>query len=89
MACAAAIGYAGMSGRSITRETPAPPRAYGLYTRLHSHAAGRRNGDQFCVYVADRLVLPQPTSEEIEQIAVGRHTIDAFIIVGIWHEPPA
>lgn len=31
----------------------------GLYSRLSSHWAGRRSGDQFCVYVADRLVLLQ------------------------------
>jgi hypothetical protein len=51
--------YAGMSGRSITDTTPPQEqRPLGLYTRLHSHASGRRSGDQFCVYVADRLLLP-------------------------------
>jgi hypothetical protein len=50
--------YVGMSGRSITAATEPPQRPYGLWTRLDSHAGGRRSGDQFCVYVADRLVLP-------------------------------
>ena len=30
----------------------------GPWGRLNSHASGRRSGDQFCVYVHDRLVLP-------------------------------
>jgi hypothetical protein len=30
----------------------------GLRGRLESHASGRRSGDQFCIYVCDRLVLP-------------------------------
>jgi hypothetical protein len=66
---------AGMSGRSIKADTSAPGRPYGIYTRLHSHASGRRSGDQFCVYVADRLVLPTLTREEIDQIASGRHRL--------------
>jgi hypothetical protein len=71
--------YAGMSGRSIKTNTTAPNRAYGIYTRLHSHASGRRSGDQFCVYVADRLVLPTLMADDIEQIASGRHQLDAFV----------
>jgi hypothetical protein len=50
--------YVGMSGRGITAETVRRNSPLGIYTRLHSHASGRRSGDQFCVYVADRLVLP-------------------------------
>lgn len=50
--------YVGMSGRGITAETSRRNKPQGIYTRLHSHASGRRSGDQFCVYVADRLVLP-------------------------------
>ena len=36
-----ALLYVGMSGT--------------LPSRLRAHASGRRSGDQFCVYVADRL----------------------------------
>jgi hypothetical protein len=58
--------YVGMSGRSATEEKLAAARtgkkASGLHTRLASHWAGRRSGDQFVVYVADRLVLP-PTAQ--------------------------
>ena len=49
------------------------------YTRLRSHASGRRSGDQFCVYVADRLVLPTLTQADIAAIASGRHQMDAFV----------
>jgi hypothetical protein len=44
-----------------------------------SHAGGRRSADQFCVYVADRLVLPVLTQEDIAAIASGRHQMDAFV----------
>ena len=53
--------YVGMSGRGITAETIRRNTPQGIYTRLRSHASGRRSGDQFCVYVADRLVLPTLT----------------------------
>src|SRR5262245_39954640 len=54
--------YVGMSGRGITAETIRRNTPQGIYTRLRSHAHGRRSGDQFCVYVADRFVLPTLSS---------------------------
>jgi hypothetical protein len=68
--------YTGMSGRGtpVPRETP-----WGLHTRLKSHANGRRSGDQFCVYVADRFVLPILSQEDITAIAEGRHHMDALV----------
>ena len=71
--------YVGMSGRGMTAETIRRNTPQGLYTRLHSHASGRRSGDQFCVYVADRLVLPKLSQEDITAIASGRHQMDAFV----------
>lgn len=71
--------YVGMSGRSITPGMPTPNRPYGLITRLNSHAQGRRSGDQFCVYVADRFVLPALTAEDIAAISTGRRSFDAFV----------
>jgi hypothetical protein len=71
--------YVGMSGRGITTETSRRNKPQGIYTRLHSHASGRRSGDQFCVYVADRLVLPTLSREDIASISSGRHQMDAFI----------
>jgi hypothetical protein len=69
-----------MSGRGITAETIRRNTPQGLHTRLQSHASGRRSGDQFCVYVADRLVLPTLSQQDIAAIASGRHQMDAFVL---------
>jgi hypothetical protein len=71
--------YVGMSGRGITADTVHRNTPQGIYTRLQSHASGRRSGDQFCVYVADRLVLPALSQDDIGAIASGRHQMDAFM----------
>jgi hypothetical protein len=71
--------YVGMSGRGISAETPHGTAPQGIYTRLKSHASGRRSGDQFCVYVADRLVLPTLSQDDIIAISSGRHPMDAFV----------
>jgi len=75
--------YAGMAGRSLTEEAIVNGRAgkhmKGLRQRLASHAAGRRSGDQFCVYVADRFVLPTLSPNEIAQIAAGELSFDARV----------
>jgi hypothetical protein len=71
--------YVGMSGRGITAETARRNTPQGIYTRLGSHASGRRSGDQFCVYVADRLVLPTLSQDDITAIGSGRHQMDAFV----------
>ena len=62
--------YVGMSGRGAQREDfisghdDTPRQANGLWTRLGSHASGRRSGDQFNVYVCDRFVVPGLTTEQ-------------------------
>ncbi len=62
--------YVGMSGRSATATGKGP------WGRLHSHASGRRSGDQFCIYVCDRLVLPG-LHNRIGEIADGSLSLDA------------
>jgi hypothetical protein len=71
--------YVGMSGRGITAGTTQRKAPQGIYTRLHSHASGRRSGDQFCAYEADRLVLPTLSQDDIAAIGSGRHQMDAFV----------
>jgi hypothetical protein len=71
--------YVGMSGRGIAADTKRRNTPHGIYTRLASHSSGRRSGDQFCIYVADRLVLPTLSSNDIEMIASGRHQMDALV----------
>jgi Phage integrase family len=68
------VRYTEMSPTRIHRNAP-----QGIYTRLQSHASGRRSGDQFCVYVADRLVLLTLSQDDITAIASGRHQMDAFV----------
>jgi hypothetical protein len=71
--------YVGMSGRGITVETVHRSTPRGLYTRLQTHAGGRRSGDQFCVYLADRLVLPTLSEDDINAIVSGRHQMGVFV----------
>ena len=75
--------YVGMSGRSQTAEDlerhRANGREHGLRKRLHAHAQGRRSGDQFCVYVADRLVLPTLSEDSISAIASGTCSMDDLV----------
>ena len=72
--------YVGMAGRgmnAIPDEAPDDPRkAKGLWTRLNSHASGRRSGDQFCVYICDRFVVPALTPGELSRLAEGQLRLD-------------
>jgi hypothetical protein len=70
---------AGRASEEVLRGRHERRRACGLRDRLRSHAAGRRSGDQFCVYVADRLVLPTLTAEQIEDIVYARITLDGLV----------
>lgn len=49
----------------------------GSRGRLQSHARGGRGGDQFCLYVFDRLVLPALSADEIRKAAEGQISLDA------------
>lgn len=71
--------YVGMSGRGMIAEADPQKKRQGMFTRLRSHSKGRRSGDQFCVYVADRYVLPTLSEKDIKAIATGRHQMDAFV----------
>jgi hypothetical protein len=63
--------YVGMAGRGGLRSvSSAGPRG-----RLASHASGRRSGDQFNVYVCDRLVLPS-VRNRLQEIAAGTLPLD-------------
>jgi hypothetical protein len=66
--------YVGMSGRQI--ESNSHKKRYGLYNRLNAHASGRLSGDQFCVYVANRIVIPTINSKLLPQFESGELTLD-------------
>ncbi len=67
-----------MSGRQFEKAITASPQKYSLYTRLASHASGRLSGDQFCVYVANRLVIPTIKAEQIPDFASGSLRLDSL-----------
>lgn len=50
----------------------------GLWGRLDSHAAGRRSGDQFCIYVCDRFVLVSLSPGDIQEVAAGALSLDGL-----------
>lgn len=68
--------YCGMSGRQIENPLNQNKKKYGLITRLNSHASGRLSGDQFCVYVANRLVIPKLTLKDIQKFSTGENKLD-------------
>lgn len=76
--------YFGMSGRGIEKvKQEGGKREYGLITRLRSHWSGRLSGDQFCVYVANRLVIPSLRPEHLPEFSKGKLTLDALTRVYI------
>lgn len=73
--------YVGMAGRGWTQSDVARKRAIGerrkgLWERLNSHASGRRSGDQFCVYICDRFIVPFLSDNERGALASGNLSLD-------------
>lgn len=68
--------YCGMSGREIEKAKENNKKKYGLVTRLNSHAQGRLSGDQFCVYVANRLVIPTLSVNDLSKFSTGEYKLD-------------
>lgn len=66
-------------GDHLAESARASRKAKGLRDRLGSHASGLRSGDQFCIYVADRLVLPELTPEQVRGIAAGELSFDRLV----------
>ena len=61
--------YVGMVGRGRRGGRPKE--------RLRNHASGSRSGDQFCLYVCDRLVLPTVESR-LSEVVSGILSLDAL-----------
>ena len=70
--------YCGMSGREFEKAIASEKVRFGLVTRLASHASGRLSGDQFCVYVANRLVIPSLKPEQLPQFRSGDLNLDSL-----------
>ena len=73
-----ALIYCGMSGREFDKAVASARVKFGLVTRLASHASGRLSGDQFCVYVANRLVIPSLKPEQLAKFATGELNLDSL-----------
>ena len=72
------VGMAGREPRPTGDSGPASAKLTGLRSRLNAHASGRRSGDQFCIYVFDRLVLPTLSRQQIQDAARGQLSLDAL-----------
>ena len=64
--------YIGMSWRDHRED----PRAKGVYSRLASHASGRRSGDQFNVYICDHFVIPDLAHDQLQDLRDGKRILD-------------
>ena len=51
-------------------------KAKGVFGRLASHASGRRSGDQFNIYICDRFVVPELSSDKMRALASGTPLLD-------------
>jgi len=70
--------YSGMSGRGYEKAVTTDTKRYGLLGRLNSHAGGRLSGNQFCVYVANRLVIPSLQPNDLARFSTGELTLDSL-----------
>jgi hypothetical protein len=74
--------YAGMAGRALGSSAdtnrPASTKLTGLRSRLASHASGRRAGDQFCIHLFGRPVLPTLSHQQIQNAARGQLSLDGL-----------
>jgi hypothetical protein len=50
--------------------------AKNLFDRLNGHASGRRGGDQFCVNLCDRLIMPTLDPDQMKKLAAGELNLD-------------
>ena len=67
--------YVGMAGRGLEPDVTSARTGSGPFGRRNSHASGRRSGDQSCIYICDRLVLPTVV-KRIAKIAAGQLSLD-------------
>jgi hypothetical protein len=72
----AELFYCGMSGREMEKNRY--KKKYGMVTRLQSHSTGRLSGDQFCVSVANRLVIPYLKQNDLTLFASGELKLDTL-----------
>ena len=68
--------YIGIAGRDLNKSSTRKVR--GLKDRLRAHWKGGLGGDQFAVYVFERLLAPQITREQLNAIGNGELTLNGL-----------
>jgi len=68
--------YCGMSGHNLNQTRQSSSKKRGLAIRLASHASGRLSGDQFCVYIANRFVIPSIIPAQFPEFISGNLDLD-------------
>jgi hypothetical protein len=71
--------YCGMSGRGIEQAVESSRPKYGLVTRLATHASGRLSGDQFSVYLANRIIIPSLQTKDLGKFESGELRLDSLV----------
>jgi hypothetical protein len=62
--------YVGIAGRDLNKTSSRKVR--GLKDRLRAHWKGGLGGDQFAVYVFERLLAPEITRKQLDEMGNGR-----------------
>jgi hypothetical protein len=66
--------YVGMAGKMLKAGYDADGKSpKGLRQRLNAHRLGLRSGNQFCIYICDREIVPRLSATE--QAAVGEGAV--------------
>ena len=65
--------YVGIAGRDLNKTSSRKVR--GLKDRLRAHWKGGLGGDQFAVYVFERITAPQVTREQLDAMGEGTLTL--------------
>lgn len=68
--------YVGMAGLGNAAQAKKKGESWGLYNRLKSHSSGRRSGNQFCLYICDRMIIPTLSPTELHQVGTGKLELD-------------
>jgi hypothetical protein len=68
--------YCGRAGTGKTSKSPKGKS--GLFARLSAHASGRLSGDQFCVYIANRFIVPALTPGMLPKFATEKLKLDSL-----------
>ena len=68
--------YVGIAGRDLNKASTRKVR--GLKDRLRAHWKGGLGGDQFAVYVFERLLAPEITRSQLDQMGNGQLTLNGL-----------